>query len=48
MADFNPVVSPAAINPLISGEVKKRGGLDFRVYQELKSVCGDPGSGGES
>ena len=37
MADFNPVVSPAAINPLISGEVKKRGGLDFRVYQELKT-----------
>jgi pilus assembly protein CpaF len=25
------------INPLISGEVKKRGGLDFRVYQELKT-----------
>src|SRR5713101_5222845 len=37
MADFNPVVSPAVINPLISGEVKKRGGLDFRVYQELKT-----------
>src|SRR5712692_10494209 len=37
MADFNPVVSPSAINPLISGEVKKRGGLDFRVYQDLKS-----------
>ena len=37
MADFNPLVSPAAINPLISGEVKKRGGLDFRVYQELKT-----------
>jgi pilus assembly protein CpaF len=37
MADFNPVVSSAAINPLISGEVKKRGGLDFRVYQDLKT-----------
>ncbi|HEV2730642.1 MAG TPA: CpaF family protein, partial [Terriglobales bacterium] len=37
MADFNPAVPAAAINPLISGEVKKRGGLDFRVYQELKT-----------
>jgi pilus assembly protein CpaF len=37
MADFNPLVSPLVINPLISGEVKKRGGLDFRVYQELKT-----------
>jgi pilus assembly protein CpaF len=37
MADFNPAVSSAAINPLISGEVKKRGGLDFRVYQDLKT-----------
>src|ERR1700687_1801938 len=37
MADFNPVVSSAAINPLISGEQKKRGGLDFRVYQDLKT-----------
>ena len=27
----------AAINPLITGEVKKRGGLDFRVYQDLKT-----------
>src|SRR5216683_1978958 len=37
MADFNPLVSPVVINPLISGEIKKRGGLDFRVYQELKT-----------
>src|ERR1700751_1214190 len=36
MADVNPAVS-AAINPLISGEQKKRGGLDFRVYQDLKT-----------
>jgi pilus assembly protein CpaF len=27
----------SAINPLITGEVKKRGGLDFRVYQDLKT-----------
>ena len=31
------VTTPAAINPLISGETKKRGGLDFRVYQDLKT-----------
>jgi pilus assembly protein CpaF len=37
MADFNPAVPTAVINPLISGETKKRGGLDFRVYQELKT-----------
>jgi pilus assembly protein CpaF len=38
MGDFNPVTStPVAINPLISGETKKRGGLDFRVYQDLKT-----------
>jgi len=36
MADFNPVV-PATINPVISGEPKKRGGLDFHVYQDLKT-----------
>ncbi len=36
MADFGPIVSPA-INPLIAGEPKKRGGLDFRVYQDLKT-----------
>ncbi len=30
MGDFNPVTTtPVAINPLISGEPKKRGGLDF-------------------
>ena len=33
MGDFNQVV----LNPLISGETKKRGGLDFRVYQDLKT-----------
>jgi len=27
----------AAINPLVSGEMNRRGGLDFRVYQELKN-----------
>src|SRR5947209_7610386 len=38
MGDFNPVTTtPVAINPLISGEPKKRGGLDFRVYQEMKT-----------
>jgi hypothetical protein len=32
MGDFNPVTTtPVTINPLISGETKKRGGLDFRV-----------------
>ena len=35
MADFNPVV--ATTNPMITGETKKRGGLDFRVYQDLKT-----------
>lgn len=33
MGDLNQVV----LNPLISGETKKRGGLDFRVYQDLKT-----------
>ncbi len=38
MGDFNQITTPAiTINPLISGETKKRGGLDFRVYQDLKS-----------
>jgi len=36
MGDINQV-SLTAINPLITGETKKRGGLDFRVYQELKT-----------
>ena len=36
MGDFNQVPT-TAINPLISGETKKRGGLDFRVYQDLKT-----------
>ena len=35
MADVNPI--PAVINPLISGEQKKRGGLDFRVYQDMRT-----------
>src|SRR5260370_33800357 len=35
MSDFNPVIP--ATNPAFSGEPKKRGGLDFRVYQELKT-----------
>ena len=38
MGDLNQFSTPAiAINPLISGETKKRGGLDFRVYQDLKT-----------
>ena len=38
MGDFNQLsMSQASINPLISGETKKRGGLDFRVYQDLKT-----------
>ncbi|HEY6337851.1 MAG TPA: hypothetical protein VIW68_05105 [Candidatus Sulfotelmatobacter sp.] len=28
-------VPSSAMNPLTSGEAKKRAGLDFRVYQEL-------------
>ena len=36
MGDFSQVPT-TAINPLITGETKKRGGLDFRVYQELKT-----------
>ena len=36
MGEFNQVPT-TVINPLISGEVKKRGGLDFRVYQDLKT-----------
>jgi len=36
MGDLNQVPT-AAINPLITGEVEKRGGLDFRVYQDLKT-----------
>jgi pilus assembly protein CpaF len=36
MADVNPAIS-AMINPTLSGEPKKRGGLDFRVYQEIKT-----------
>ncbi len=38
MGDFTQTTTrPVSINPLISGETKKRGGLDFRVYQELKT-----------
>jgi pilus assembly protein CpaF len=36
MGDINQVPL-TVINPLITGETKKRGGLDFRVYQELKT-----------
>ncbi len=36
MSDFSPVL-PAATNPALPGEPKKRGGLDFRVYQDLKT-----------
>ena len=38
MSDFGPVTpQPVVLNPLITGETKKRGGLDFRVYQDLKT-----------
>jgi pilus assembly protein CpaF len=38
MGNFNQISTPPiVINPLISGETKKRGGLDFRVYQDLKT-----------
>src|SRR5712691_788051 len=36
MADFSPAILTASI-PLLPGEPKKRGGLDFRVYQDLKT-----------
>src|ERR1700740_373042 len=36
MAEFNPIVATTA-NPSLTGEPKKRGGLDFRVYQDLKT-----------
>ena len=37
MSEFNQIVPPLpAINPVI-GEEKKRGGISFKVYQELKS-----------
>src|SRR5438477_12653828 len=36
MADLNPVV-PTMTNPMVTGEPKKRGGLDFQVYQDLKT-----------
>src|SRR6266542_692865 len=38
MGDLNQgMATPVVINPLISGDTKKKGGLDFRVYQELKT-----------
>ena len=36
MAEFNPIV-PTTTNPFLTAEPKKRGGLDFRVYQDLKT-----------
>jgi len=36
MADLNPILATTP-NPVINGEPKKRGGLDFRLYQELKT-----------
>jgi pilus assembly protein CpaF len=36
MADFNPAIT-ATTSPIIPGEPKKRGGLDFRVYQDVKT-----------
>src|SRR5215510_16205623 len=37
MGDLSQVTPAITINPLISGETKKRGGLDFRLYQEMKT-----------
>ena len=37
MGDLNQAAPSFSLNPLISGETKKRGGLDFRVYQDLKN-----------
>src|ERR1700740_357898 len=37
MADFNPAIPATTTNTIISGEPKKRGGLDFRVYQDVKT-----------
>ena len=37
MGDLNQAAPNFSLNPLISGETKKRGGLDFRVYQDLKT-----------
>src|SRR6266568_6547334 len=38
MGDFSQTTTrPVTVNPLITGETKKRGGLDFRVYQDLKT-----------
>src|SRR5579862_5202537 len=36
MADFNTIV-PTTSTPVLTGEQKKRGGMDFRVYQDLKT-----------
>src|SRR5581483_12014525 len=37
MSELNPMISQAAPNLAVSGEQKKRGGLDFKLYQEMKS-----------
>lgn len=37
MGDFDQTSTLPVTNPLISGEAKKRGGLDFRAYQDLKT-----------
>ena len=37
MGDLNQGMATPVINPLISGETKKKGGLDFWVYQEMKT-----------
>src|SRR5437762_3221919 len=36
MADLNSVLATTP-NPVVNGEPKKRGGLDFRLYQDLKT-----------
>jgi pilus assembly protein CpaF len=37
MADLNQAMFSPAANILVAGEAKRRGGLDFKVYQDLKT-----------
>jgi pilus assembly protein CpaF len=38
MGNFNQITTTAAAGPPLTGEDKKRGGLSFKLYQELKST----------
>jgi hypothetical protein len=38
VADFQQVVPPTSIVTPVIAEEKKRGGLSFKVYQDLKST----------